>query len=263
VFVVILVVWLVVRNEPFADPNLVIILRIIISLAVAVLGGTIPGFLQIGWKTKGMTIRAGGALALFVLTYLLSPTVLKTHQEDRKSVLTAPTSLLLRVENNGTTITSSDGRQRALFEYTLSNATHGLAIIEDMAVDVLDVIEDKWAPTQALVSTYKYRVTLNSKMRGLVSIAKGFKYSAGEVDRFSLGVSSKKDGFDYFIRIVVRWSDAVTNERRETHSDVMVARLPSLLPDKKLTLNERGARYEQQGELIEARLQAIRAKMSK
>jgi hypothetical protein len=75
--IVLLVGWLVLRNQRFADPNLVVILRIIISLAVAVLGATIPGFLQFDWKGQGAVIRAGGALALFIVTYLLSPSVVK------------------------------------------------------------------------------------------------------------------------------------------------------------------------------------------
>src|SRR5262249_33987043 len=151
---------LVLRNEPFADLNLVIILRIIISLAVSVLGATIPGFLQIGWNLKGMTLRAGGAMALFCLTYLVSPTVVQAPPqappENRK------TSLLLRMKTEGIRFLPRDSRQRgALFEFSLSNATYGLAEIDDMVVDVLDVIEDKWLLPEDKISTYKYRVTLD------------------------------------------------------------------------------------------------------
>ena len=39
--------YLVVRNEPFRDPNLVVIARTILSLSIAVLGATVPGFLNI------------------------------------------------------------------------------------------------------------------------------------------------------------------------------------------------------------------------
>jgi hypothetical protein len=71
-----LVAFLVVRNEPFADPNLVVLVRTILSLAVAVLGGTIPGFLRVGWTVRGAVVRAGGALALFALTFLFTPQVM-------------------------------------------------------------------------------------------------------------------------------------------------------------------------------------------
>jgi hypothetical protein len=37
------------------------------------LGATIPGFLQVGWKGSGLAVRAGGALALFVLTFVYTP----------------------------------------------------------------------------------------------------------------------------------------------------------------------------------------------
>jgi hypothetical protein len=82
--IVVLVGWLVLRNQPFADPNLVVILRIIISLAVAVLGATIPGFLQVDWNAQGAVIRAGGALALFVVTYFFSPYIVREEPPESR-----------------------------------------------------------------------------------------------------------------------------------------------------------------------------------
>jgi hypothetical protein len=68
------VLFLVIRNEEIAGTRLFLALRVMLSLAAAVLGGTIPGFLEIGWKTqRDRTIRAGGALALFVLTFVYTP----------------------------------------------------------------------------------------------------------------------------------------------------------------------------------------------
>src|SRR5271156_5704689 len=71
--VIALAVFLLVRNEPIADPKLFFILRVIISFSAAVLGATIPGFLDVKWSGGGMAIRAGGALALFVLTFIFTP----------------------------------------------------------------------------------------------------------------------------------------------------------------------------------------------
>lgn len=70
------VLYLVIRNQPFADPNLVTVLRIVLSVASGILGATIPGFLNVQWKGGGFLIRAGGALALFVITYFASPNVI-------------------------------------------------------------------------------------------------------------------------------------------------------------------------------------------
>jgi hypothetical protein len=52
-----------------------------LSLSIAVLGATVPGFLNVGWSGRGLAIRAGGALALFVLTFLLTPQIVQqeTH----------------------------------------------------------------------------------------------------------------------------------------------------------------------------------------
>jgi hypothetical protein len=68
-----LIGFLLVRNEPVADGRLFFGMRVLISLAAAVLGATVPGFLTVSWKGSGMAIRAGGALALFVLTFVYTP----------------------------------------------------------------------------------------------------------------------------------------------------------------------------------------------
>ena len=68
-----LAVFLLVRNEPIADPKLFFVLRVVVSFSAATLGATIPGFLDIRWSGSGLAIRAGGALALFVLTFVYTP----------------------------------------------------------------------------------------------------------------------------------------------------------------------------------------------
>jgi hypothetical protein len=72
-----LAVFLLIRNQPIADPRLFLVLRVIISFSAAVLGATIPGFLELGWQGRGMAIRAGGALALFVLTFVYTPDLVR------------------------------------------------------------------------------------------------------------------------------------------------------------------------------------------
>jgi hypothetical protein len=68
--------FLLIRNQPIADKNLVVALRIILSMVIAVFGATVPGMLKVGFSAKGWTIRAMGALALFVITYMLTPEAL-------------------------------------------------------------------------------------------------------------------------------------------------------------------------------------------
>ena len=76
--VLLLVLFVVLRNEAFSDPNQVILLRIVLSFSVATLGAVIPGFLHVGITGKGAIIRAGGALALFVITFFFTPAVIQT-----------------------------------------------------------------------------------------------------------------------------------------------------------------------------------------
>lgn len=71
--IVALAVFLLIRNQPIADPRLFFLLRVVISFSAATLGATIPGFLSVGWSGGGLVVRAGGALALFALTFVYTP----------------------------------------------------------------------------------------------------------------------------------------------------------------------------------------------
>lgn len=82
VFIIFVVAFLVVRNEPFADPNLVILARIILALAVGALGATTPGFLHLTYNFAGFAIRAAGGLALFVIVFFGTPHVEVLHLAD-------------------------------------------------------------------------------------------------------------------------------------------------------------------------------------
>ncbi len=73
-------VFLLIRNQPIADPNLVVVLRILLSLMVAIFGASVPGMLRVDLTTKkGVAIRATGALALFVISFVMTPKVLGPH----------------------------------------------------------------------------------------------------------------------------------------------------------------------------------------
>ena len=69
------IVFLAIRNEIIADKNLAVMLRTLLGLVIAVFGAVVPGMLNVSWKGQGFWIRAGGALALFVLAFFGTPTV--------------------------------------------------------------------------------------------------------------------------------------------------------------------------------------------
>lgn len=71
------VCFLLIRNQPISDPNLVVALRTLLSLTIAIFGAALPGLLRVDFSKKGMAIRATGALALFVISFLLTPKVLE------------------------------------------------------------------------------------------------------------------------------------------------------------------------------------------
>jgi hypothetical protein len=100
-----LVVFLLIRNEPILDARLFLALRVILSLGAAVLGATIPGFLEVGWSGSGLAIRAGGALALFLLTYLFTPNLVTTPDQGGQTTISAPGGVAGgKIENSPITI---------------------------------------------------------------------------------------------------------------------------------------------------------------
>jgi hypothetical protein len=81
-----LTVFLLIRNQPIADLRLFLILRVVVSCSAATFGATIPGFLELGWRGQGLAIRAGGALALFVLTFVYTPDLVTDQREPRPQI---------------------------------------------------------------------------------------------------------------------------------------------------------------------------------
>jgi hypothetical protein len=101
-----LVVFLLIRNEEIADPRLFFALRLVLSFGAAVLGATIPGFLAVGWSGSGLTVRAGGALALFVLTYLFTPDLVTKQGPGGQTTISAPGGVAAgRIDNSPITVT--------------------------------------------------------------------------------------------------------------------------------------------------------------
>jgi hypothetical protein len=100
-----LVVFLLIRNEEIADARLFFALRLVLSFSAAVLGATIPGFLSLGWSRGGFTVRAGGALALFVLTYVYTPD-LSIKPESRVTIIAPGGVAAGEIKNSPITINS-------------------------------------------------------------------------------------------------------------------------------------------------------------
>jgi hypothetical protein len=67
------VLWLAFTAEALSEQQ-VEILRIVLALAGGGVGAVIPGFLDLSMKASSkLAVRAGGALAVFVVLYFWSP----------------------------------------------------------------------------------------------------------------------------------------------------------------------------------------------
>jgi len=79
-----LVAFLLIRNAPFADPNFVTVLRIVLAVAAGVVGATLPGQFSLSWKGRGFALRATGALG-FDRMLVFSPKMIETATRSPES----------------------------------------------------------------------------------------------------------------------------------------------------------------------------------
>jgi hypothetical protein len=70
-----LVIYLVSMKDHFKEENKVVFVRALVSLMTAVFAAAIPGFIDVKWVSESWELRAGGALAIFIITYFFAPNV--------------------------------------------------------------------------------------------------------------------------------------------------------------------------------------------
>jgi hypothetical protein len=109
-----LAVFLLIRNQPIADPRLFFVLRVVVSFSIAVLGATIPGFLDLRWSGGGLVVRAVGALALFVLTFVYTPDLISDQDQPKTTTKQSSTGDLSPpiVDNKGQIIIQGNSLQK-------------------------------------------------------------------------------------------------------------------------------------------------------
>lgn len=139
-----LVFIVVLRNEPFRDQNQVVLVRTILSLAVGVIGAVVPGFLQVDLRGKGVAIRAGGALALFVITFFFSPKVLPLAVNKEQ---------LEKIEKTGEETRSDVGRIVTKFDsmsvqavYELPKEEPDVKVLETCLIEISQAVQHDRKP---------------------------------------------------------------------------------------------------------------------
>ena len=170
------------------------------------------------------------------------------------------TSLTITMLKNGWLHVIEKGR---IYEFTLSNPLIGLAIVESIAVEVLDVIEDHFPQQEGIISNFSYRLAFDPEFRGRRVFAEGFKYTAEEVDRFSVLFQSSVQGYDYFFRFVVVWHDPLKKEKNESYSDILVARFPSSGIPYENGGKEVRRKFEEHNERVWAHKEKLLSELSK
>jgi|SRR5271165_2193311 len=94
------VLWLAFRAETLSEQQFEI-LRIVLALAGGGVGAVIPGFLDVSVKASTkLALRAGGALAVFVVLYFWSPAHWQPSQAG---------TVIQHTEGSGSPIQSGNG----------------------------------------------------------------------------------------------------------------------------------------------------------
>ena len=220
---------------------------------------------QIDHRQARFKLLIGAGFIVCVLILIATVLIELRPNPGQATELPKKTSLILRIEDEPSDKSEIPGLQQGVVlpvEFTLSNPLSGLAIVDELSLEVLEVIEDATGSTQALVASYKYPIELAPEKRGKIPFGAKFKYAPGEVDRIILGVNSATVGFDYFVRIVVRWYDGASAEKRETVSELLVLRFPA--PFKADTPGrQRELQSQQQQGKIDERLRQLRIQVAK
>src|SRR5262249_12232605 len=74
VWVIVLVSYLILSNSPF-DETRVYFVKILLALSIAIIVGTLPGFIEVSYHAAGLALRAMGGAAAFLFVYLVAPSV--------------------------------------------------------------------------------------------------------------------------------------------------------------------------------------------
>lgn len=145
-FIVGLISFLVIRDRPFSDLNFVIFVRILLSLSCSILGAVVPGFLQVDMRKKGLVIRAGGALALFIVTFFFTPSVISSvykpkvnspsfveenHKDNHRNSQSKSKSLLVKIPDISSSSVNIENKQNESIHEDSSE--YNKKIIEDFA----------------------------------------------------------------------------------------------------------------------------------
>jgi hypothetical protein len=102
------ILWLAFHNGDMTAPQFEI-LRSVLAIAGGGATAVIPGFLDINLRSeKKLALRAGGALAVFVILYFWSPAHWATPHEKTGSSINAPNGIAAETINNST-ITVDNG----------------------------------------------------------------------------------------------------------------------------------------------------------
>jgi|GEM_PF-5357273 len=109
--------------------------------------------------------------------------------------------------------------------FLLYNNSKSIALVQS-----IDVVVHKVAPRKAelpisgaLVIEHRYKVTLRPEVCRINVTKQNFKYSPGDVDKFTMGLRSESPGYDYQVSAIVEWVDISDGKRRviETPTEVI------------------------------------------
>jgi hypothetical protein len=130
------------------------IFRVALALAAAGIGAVVPGFLHVEWKPKSKYmpyIRAGGAIALFLIIYQLNPPALMSVEE-----ITVGDNGTVQIENVG----NVGNIERIIQNYGVSDdrfqaISEELGVTKSALKSFFKILEEQSVPLEDLDSTLR------------------------------------------------------------------------------------------------------------
>jgi len=95
-------------------------------------------------------------------------------------------------------------------EFLLFNDQNSIAIVRRIRAVVYNVTPRplKRPPSLgAALAEYQFEVTLNPDSNEVVVTSRQFKYSPGDIDKFSIEFHSSEAGYDYDVTLKIDWVD--------------------------------------------------------
>jgi hypothetical protein len=141
-----------------------------------------------------------------VMTKLSEP--LTSTRTKKRIQVTQPVQTLSSLQLMYAGYSQNKFSQGGSLSFFLLNNNQSIAIVNEIKVIVHKTKKrepEKQPPKTAKVPEYQYLIELSPSAKEVIVTSETFKYSKGDMDKFTLEFESSKEGYDYEISVCISW----------------------------------------------------------